>query len=133
MKDEPPPVPQDNSVQPPAAPVANMGNIGQSNMGPTNLGPPDMGHNLGQANMGQPNIGQANMGQSSLSQASMGQMNQSHIDAMSNIDPSIGIHQLSNIGPMSNMGNMPAPPGRAMNIQGGRARGDRIDEMPQEL
>ena len=136
MRDEPQPTPQDNNVpQSQGAPVANMG------MGPTNMGQ-DMGHNMGQATMGQGPMGQANMGQVNMGQDGMGQSDMGpgsiaqdmvqpkyeQLD-MSNIDPNIGMQQMSNLGPMGNM----ATPGRGMGIQGGQMRSERIDEMPQEM
>ena len=83
---------------------------------------------MGQANMGQGNIGQDGMGQSDLGQGgvvqNVVQPKYEPLD-MNNIDPNIGIQQIG--------GSMGAAPGRGMNLQGGQMRGERIDEMPQEM
>lgn len=150
MRDEPPPIPQDNNVpQTQGAPVANMGmgptNMGQANMGQVNMGQ-DMGQNMGQGPMGQANMGQVTMGQDGMGQGDMGQgdmgqggMAQNLVQPkyeqldMTNIDPNIGIQQMGAMGSMGNMGNMGAAPGRGMSMQGGQIRSERIDEMPQEM
>lgn len=142
MRDEPPPIPQDNNVpQTQGAPVANMG-MGPTNMGQVNMGQ-DMGQNMGQGPMGQANMGQVTMGQDGMGQGDMGQgdmgqggMAQNLVQPkyeqldMTNIDPNIGIQQM---GAMGSMGNMGAAPGRGMSMQGGQIRSERIDEMPQEM
>ena len=133
MKDEPNPEPQDtnnNAVQSPGAPVANMGMgqvnmgqppMGQASMGQAHMAQANMGQNVGQANMGQ-SIGQTQMGQAQLAQAAqMAQMD------MSNIDPSIGLQPMSNMGPMGNMSNM-GPPGRGIGMQGGQMREEEISQ-----
>ncbi|MCJ1452678.1 hypothetical protein MMC28_003021 [Mycoblastus sanguinarius] len=137
MKDEPHPEALDNSMPSQGAPVANMGNMGQANMGQPNMGQPDMSHSMGQANMGPANLsptnmGPANMAQANMGQANMSQMNQNQIDQMSNIDPNIGIPQMGNMAPMGNLGSMAPPSGRGMPLPT-QLRGDRIDEMPQEM
>ena len=138
MKDEPNPEPQDtssNAVQSPGAPVANMG-MGQANMGQVNMGQPPLGQasmgqaHMAQANMGQ-NVGQANMGQSigqtQMGQAQLAQAAQMAQMDMSNIDPSIGLQPMSNMGPMGNMSNM-GPPGRGIGMQGGQMREEEISQ-----
>lgn len=150
MRDEPPPTSQDNNVvQSQGAPVANMGlgstNMGQGNLGQANMGQ-DLGQNMGQANMaqapmGQANMGQVNMGQDGMTQGDMGQggMTQNMVQPkyeqldMSNIDPNIGMQQISGMGTIANMSNTGAAPGRGISMQGGQMRSERIDEMPQEM
>ena len=144
MREEPNPVPQDNNVSPSqGAPVANMG-MGPTNMGQASMGQ-DLGQNMAQANMtqlamGQANMGQGNIGQEVMGQSEMGQggMAQNVVQAKYepldiNIDPNIGIQQIGGMGPAGNVGSMGAAPGRGMSMQGGQMRGERIDEMPQEM
>lgn len=126
IRDEPPPVPNDNSTTPQSAPIANMGNMGQPDMVQ-----PNMNHaNLAHSPMPQPNMGQGELSQQQvMAQNAMGQANmvQPHIAQMemSNIDPNIGIQRLGN---MTNMGSM-APPQRGMPMQGGA----QFEQMKEDL
>ena len=135
MRDEPPPTAHDNNMPPSqGAPVANMG-MGPANVGQGNMGQ-DMVQSLGQANMVQGPMVQANMGQVNMGQDGMSQNmvapKYEPLD-MSNIDPSIGIQQMGGMGPLGSMGNMGGVSGRGMSMQGGQMRGERIDEMHQEM
>ena len=134
MKDEPAPQPLDNNnsphnMQPQSAPIANMGmGMGQGGMPQSPMGQANMGQSISSGQMTQ-NMAQS-LAQASMQQANMGQHMDQNIGQsqmgqidMRNIDPSIGLQSMGNMGGMMEAG-------RGMNMQSPQLHADFKDEMP---